>query len=82
MQNDVTLSVQWPQFCAVAPSPELRERIRNVAAEASGDSRLPLSSAGSPQYFGFNDGVICRRTGFRPELPRMRCAVRLRNAHR
>src|SRR5215831_17531934 len=52
----------WSDFCAVAPSPELKERLRADLAEARNQLRSPLaevlSVAKGPRRLGFDDGVI------------------------
>lgn len=49
-----------PVFCAVAPSPGLRERLREAAAQAAGGgtSAFLRATPAQPRYFGFDDGVI------------------------
>jgi immune inhibitor A len=47
-----------PVFCAIAPSPQLRERMRSAAGRAAVTAGVPLAPAGQPRRFGFNDGVI------------------------
>lgn len=47
-----------PEFCAIAPSPALRDRLRSAAADAASAARLPVSVPGARRYFGFDDGVI------------------------
>ncbi len=52
----------WSEFCAVAPSPELKERLRTDLAEAQKRSKSPLAEsfalARGPRRLGFDDGVI------------------------
>jgi immune inhibitor A len=52
----------WSDFCAVAPSPELRERWLADLAEARENSTSPLAQlfglARAPRRLGFDDGVI------------------------
>ncbi|HET7474498.1 MAG TPA: M6 family metalloprotease domain-containing protein [Dermatophilaceae bacterium] len=43
-----------PDFCAVAPSPDLTRRLR----ERGGARGITPADVGSPRYLGFNDGVI------------------------
>src|SRR5688500_18592839 len=56
-----TLSA-WSDFCAVAPSPELNERLKTELEEfrASSDSELAgqVGIVRDPRWLGFNDGVI------------------------
>jgi immune inhibitor A len=47
-----------PTFCAVAPSPQLQERMREQLRSIRGDAGLPLSLAPDPRPPGFNDGLI------------------------
>jgi len=58
-------------FCAVSPSPELRERLNTVLREAREAAGLPPAAAqGSllrePHRLGFNDGVILPPSAFPP----------------
>ena len=50
----------WSDFCAVAPSPELKERLMNEVADVR--KRSPLSAvlgfSRAPKRLGFDDGVI------------------------
>jgi immune inhibitor A len=56
----------------VAPSPELRERLRASAASAADATGIPLiGPVGSPRYFGFNDGVILPPSRFSPDARSM-----------
>src|SRR5689334_18958239 len=52
----------WSDFCAVAPSPELKERLKTDLADARTRSGSPLAHAFSvgkgPRRLGFDDGVI------------------------
>ncbi len=52
----------WSEFCAVAPSPELKERLKAGLAEARSRMGSPLaevlSVARGPRRLGFDDGVI------------------------
>ncbi|HEX8498432.1 MAG TPA: M6 family metalloprotease domain-containing protein [Actinomycetales bacterium] len=49
-------------FCAVAPSPQLRERLRTATVEARRSAGLPEEGPGSllrePRRLGFNDGLL------------------------
>jgi immune inhibitor A len=53
---------RWSDFCAVAPSPELKARLKAELAQARGTVSSELASAltlaRSPTRLGFNDGVI------------------------
>jgi immune inhibitor A len=46
------------QLCTVAPSPELRARMREQLGRVQADAEVPLSLAGDPRLPGFNDGLI------------------------
>lgn len=52
----------WSDFCAVAPSPELKEKLKAELADARKRSKSPLAEsfaiARSPRHPGFDDGVI------------------------
>jgi immune inhibitor A len=52
----------WSEFCAVAPSPELKERMKAEVTRArqSGTPEAPnlLGLAKRPNWLGFDDGVI------------------------
>src|SRR4051812_24209678 len=52
----------WSDFCAVAPAPELRERIKNELAEFRSSTSGPLADfagiARTPRHLGFDDGMI------------------------
>lgn len=52
----------WSDFCAVAPSPELKKRLKTELADARTTSRSPLARvfglAKGVRRLGFNDGVI------------------------
>lgn len=56
------LTAVWSDFCAVAPSPELREKLKAELAKARGKAGGVLSSAvglsRGPRPLGFDDGVI------------------------
>src|SRR6476620_2396785 len=53
---------RWSDFCAVAPSPELKERMKTELTAARQQSASPLAAAFSvgkgPRLLGFDDGVI------------------------
>jgi len=57
-----TARAVWSDFCAVAPSPELKERLLAEVADARKRSSSPLASvlgiARGPKRLGFDDGVI------------------------
>ncbi|HVH34296.1 MAG TPA: M6 family metalloprotease domain-containing protein [Tahibacter sp.] len=52
----------WSDFCAVAPSPELKERLQKELALAKKNAKSPLMEAlgiaRTPRPLGFDDGVI------------------------
>ena len=52
----------WSDFCAVAPSPELKARLKTELAAAQKRAKSPLASvfaiARAPRPLGFDDGVI------------------------
>lgn len=51
----------WSDFCAVAPSPELRERLQEELARVrSGPDELTgqLAVGRTPKRLGFDDGAI------------------------
>jgi len=52
----------WSDFCAVAPSPELKERIKQELADVRSRATAPLANAiamaRGPRHLGFDDGVI------------------------
>jgi len=52
----------WSDFCAVAPSPELKARLLSELADAKSRSRTELASAlglaRAPRRLGFDDGTI------------------------
>ena len=52
----------WQDFCAVAPSPELRERQRDELRQFLDDADSPLlrqlTPSGRPRWPGFDDGTI------------------------
>jgi len=58
----------WSDFCAVAPSPELKERLLAELADAKSRSRSTLASAlglaRAPRRLGFDDGTIIPPTQF------------------
>jgi immune inhibitor A len=55
-------SAVWSDFCAVAPSPELREKLKAELAKARGKAGGVLGAAmglsRGPRPLGFDDGVI------------------------
>ncbi|MER6307672.1 M6 family metalloprotease domain-containing protein [Streptomyces sp. NPDC001657] len=71
----------WSDFCAVSPSPELRARIMQEAADAGiVETRLAgLRALGkAPRWPGFDDGMVFPPTEFPPGTP----SSRVRNAAR
>jgi immune inhibitor A len=56
-------------FCAVAPSPQLRERLREELRNLRTDADTPLILAGDPKRPGFNDGTIRPPSAFPPGTP-------------
>ena len=52
----------WQDFCAVAPSPELRERLREELQQFRADAESPilrqLTLPRMPRWPGFDDGTI------------------------
>jgi immune inhibitor A len=56
------LRAAWSDFCAVSPSPELKERLVKDLAKARGAAKSPLAEAlgfaRAPRRLGFDDGVI------------------------
>lgn len=61
----------WSEFCAIAPSPELRERIRQELERVRGESDLTstFSPGGAPRILGFDDGTIIPPNEFPPGTP-------------
>ena len=57
-----TARAVWSDFCAVAPSPELKERLIAELADARRRSTSPLAAAlglaRAPRPLGFDDGTI------------------------
>jgi len=58
-----------PDLCAVAPSPQLRERMRKQLRGLRVDTDHPVSLAGDPRPPGFNDGLIRPPSSFPPGTP-------------
>src|SRR4051794_8957120 len=50
-------------FCAVAPSPQLAERLRAQSRALAGDGAVPVALT-HPRRFGFDDGVILPPSAF------------------
>src|SRR3954465_10984138 len=52
----------WRDLCAVAPSPELKERLRDELRQFREDADSPilrqLALPGRPRWPGFDDGMI------------------------
>ncbi|MFI5681685.1 M6 family metalloprotease domain-containing protein [Streptomyces cellulosae] len=70
VQNSTT--AVWSEFCAIAPSPELRERMRQELERVRGESDLTstFSLGGAPRILGFDDGTIVPPDEFPPGTPR------------
>jgi len=68
--QDSTVAV-WSDFCAIAPSPELRARtlqeLERVRSESDVASMFRLG--GAPRMLGFDDGVIIPADEFPPGTP-------------
>ena len=64
------------RMCAVAPSPELRERLKDAVRSARVATGLPADGPGSllrePRRLGFNDGVLRPPSAFGPGTDRTR----------
>jgi immune inhibitor A len=58
----------WSDFCAVAPSPELAERLRAERRRVPFESS-DIDAAPSPRLPGFNDGMIFPPSAFPPGTP-------------
>jgi len=56
-------------FCAVAPSPELRQRLREQLGNLRAGADAPVTLAGDPKLPGFNDGTILPPSAFGPGTP-------------
>jgi immune inhibitor A len=56
-------------LCAVAPSPQLRDRMREQLRSLRGNADVPVALAGEPRLPGFNDGTILPPSEFRPGTP-------------
>ena len=54
------------EFCAVAPSPQLRARMREQLSSLQAGADVPLGLARDPRPLGFNDGVIRPPGSFPP----------------
>ncbi|MET9384317.1 M6 family metalloprotease domain-containing protein [Streptomyces sp. NPDC002928] len=61
----------WSEFCAIAPSPELRERMRQELERVRSESDLASTFrlGGAPRALGFNDGTIIPPNEFPPGTP-------------
>ena len=57
------------ELCAVAPSPQLRERMREQLGNLRENADLPLSLAREPRLPGFNDGTILPPSSFPAGTP-------------
>lgn len=68
--QDSTVAV-WSDFCAIAPSPELRARtlqeLERVRSESDVASMFRLG--GAPRMLGFDDGTIIPADEFPPGTP-------------
>jgi len=53
-------------LCAVAPSPELRQRLREQLRGLRAGADAPVTLAGDPKLPGFNDGTILPPSAFPP----------------
>ena len=62
------------RMCAVAPSPELRDRLKDAVRSARAASGLPVDGPGSllrePRRLGYNDGVLRPPSSFGPGADR------------
>ena len=56
----------------MAPSPELRQRLREQLSRARADAEVPVTLAGDPKLPGFNDGTILPPSAFPPGTPHRR----------
>ena len=56
-------------FCAVAPSPQLRQRMNERLRSLRADADVPVALAAEPRLPGFNDGTILPPSEFRPGTP-------------
>ena len=56
-------------FCAVAPSPELRRRLREQLGDLRAGADAPVTLAGDPKLPGFNDSTILPPSAFAPGTP-------------
>ncbi len=59
-------SVWTEDLCAVAASPQLRERMRERLRSLRADADVPVALAREPRLPGFNDGTILPPTAFGP----------------
>lgn len=59
-QRQATAAAVWSDFCAVSPSPELRDRLQDDLRQLRGASPLGYRFAmgGAPRRLGFDDGTI------------------------
>ncbi|MET7397930.1 M6 family metalloprotease domain-containing protein [Dactylosporangium sp. NPDC005572] len=67
----------WSDFCAVSPSPELRERLQEDLQRIRGASPLgsQLVVGGTPRHLGFDDGTIIPPDEFPVGTPRAAIAA-------
>ncbi|KUN84210.1 M6 family metalloprotease domain-containing protein [Streptomyces griseoruber] len=67
----------WSDFCAVCPSPELRERLQDAQQRIRGASPLggQFVVSGAPRHLGFDDGTIIPPGDFPVGTPRATIAA-------
>ncbi|WP_249374466.1 hypothetical protein [Streptomyces avermitilis] len=68
-----TARAVWSDFCAVSPSPELRDRLRSDLQrirETNTGLAAHIAPARTPRRPGFDDGTIIPPRSSPPELPR------------
>ncbi|MFF7470997.1 M6 family metalloprotease domain-containing protein [Streptomyces sp. NPDC008092] len=65
--RDSTVAV-WSEFCAIAPSPELRGRMQQELERVRGESDVAslFRLGGNPRRFGYGDGVNMPPEAFAP----------------
>ncbi|WP_406492298.1 M6 family metalloprotease domain-containing protein [Streptomyces sp. NBC_00846] len=61
----------WSEFCAIAPSPELRGRMLQELERVRGESDVARTfrPGGAPRMLGFDDGAIIPADEFPPGTP-------------
>jgi immune inhibitor A len=69
VQNSST--AVWSEFCAIAPSPELRERMRQELERVRSESDLTstFNPGGAPRVLGFDDATIIPPNEYEPGTP-------------